>query len=178
MLAKEIKINKKIKMYKVKVNSTYDFDLDWNNQGFYWNGELIEADALDLSNFKRHIIWKDKSYNLELISLNKEEKTAQIKVNGNVYAVQVKDQFDQLLKQLGMDNLTANKVQQIKAPMPGLVLQVLVAEQTEVKKGDNLLVLEAMKMENMLKSPADGLIKKILVKAGDKVEKNQILIQF
>ena len=79
---------------------------------------------------------------------------------------------------LGMDNVASSKVNQIKAPMPGMVLNVLVNEGTEVKKGDVLLVLEAMKMENMLKSPTDGVIKKIAVQKGNAVEKNQLLIQF
>jgi biotin carboxyl carrier protein len=77
-----------------------------------------------------------------------------------------------------MDSLAVSKILQIKAPMPGLVLSVLVTEGDEVKKGDNLLVLEAMKMENMIKSPTDGIIKKIEIKQGNKVEKNELLISF
>jgi biotin carboxyl carrier protein len=79
---------------------------------------------------------------------------------------------------LGLDNLQSSKVAELKAPMPGLVLSVLVKEGDEVKKGDNLFVLEAMKMENIIKSPADVTIKSIKIKASDKVEKNQVLIQF
>ena len=60
--------------------------------------------------------------------------------------------------------------------MPGLVLKVLVNEGQEFKKGDNLLVLEAMKMENILKAPVDGTVKGIKIKAGDKVEKNEVLL--
>ncbi|RZK50824.1 MAG: acetyl-CoA carboxylase biotin carboxyl carrier protein subunit [Pedobacter sp.] len=165
-------------MYKVKVNSKTDFNIEVSNQEIKVNDSLVVLDEAILNEHSKHVIYNNKSYNLELVQLNREEKTAVIKVNGNIYSVSVKDQFDQLLKQLGMDNLSANKVQQIKAPMPGLVLQVLVVENQEVKKGDNLLVLEAMKMENMLKSPSDGIIKKILIQGGDKVEKNQILIQF
>ena len=77
-----------------------------------------------------------------------------------------------------MDNLAAAKVNEIKAPMPGLVLDIRVAEGDEVKKGDSILVLEAMKMENIIKSPTDGIIKKINVKKGIAVEKNQVLIHF
>ncbi len=77
-----------------------------------------------------------------------------------------------------MDNLNANKINEIKAPMPGLVLDIRVAEGDAVKKGDTILVLEAMKMENSIKSPTDGLVKKISVKKGLAVEKNQVLINF
>jgi biotin carboxyl carrier protein len=62
--------------------------------------------------------------------------------------------------------------------MPGLVLDVRVKEGDEVKKGDPLLVLEAMKMENILKSPAHAKIKKINVNKGQAVEKNQVLVSF
>ncbi|HEY9195548.1 MAG TPA: acetyl-CoA carboxylase biotin carboxyl carrier protein subunit, partial [Mucilaginibacter sp.] len=70
------------------------------------------------------------------------------------------------------------KVSEIKAPMPGLVLRIFVAEGDTVQKGDNLFVLEAMKMENIIKAPADVTVRKIKCKAGDKVEKGQILIEF
>lgn len=77
-----------------------------------------------------------------------------------------------------MEYSSTNKVKDLKAPMPGLVLKVLIEPGKEVVKGDNLLVLEAMKMENMIKSPTDGIVQKILVSTGDKIEKNAILIQF
>lgn len=165
-------------MYQVKVNDQYHFEIEATNQSLKINNEAIELDSLPLNGNSAHVLYQNRSYTTEVVELNKEEKTALIKVNGNLYTVNVKDQFDQLLKQLGMDNLSANKIQQVKAPMPGLVLNVLVAEGDEVKKGDNLLVLEAMKMENMIKSPTDGQIKKIAIKQGDKVEKNELLISF
>lgn len=165
-------------MYKAKVNDRYDFDIEAANQSVKINNEAVELDSLALNGNTAHVLYQNRSYTTEVVELNKEEKTAVVKVNGNLYAVNVKDQFDQLLKQLGMDNLAANKIQQVKAPMPGLVLNVLASEGDEVKKGDNLLVLEAMKMENMIKSPTDGVIKKITIKQGDKVEKNELLISF
>jgi biotin carboxyl carrier protein len=62
--------------------------------------------------------------------------------------------------------------------MPGMVLSVSVAEGQQVQKGDPLLVLEAMKMENVIKSPGEGTVKSIAVKAGAAVEKNALLIRF
>ena len=165
-------------MYQIKVNDKYNFDIIADHNQLKVNNETIELDRLALNSSSAHVLFKNKSYTVEVVELNKEEKTAVIKVNNNIYTLTIKDQFDQLLKQLGMDNLAVNKIQQIKAPMPGLVLSVLATEGSEVKKGDNLLVLEAMKMENMIKSPTDGVIKKIEIKQGDKVEKNEILISF
>ncbi|GGI28057.1 acetyl-CoA carboxylase biotin carboxyl carrier protein subunit [Pedobacter mendelii] len=165
-------------MYKVKVNDKFQFDVDKKGSDILINGEVIKIDISDLGNNLANVIYENKSFNTEIVELNRADKICLIKVNGNIYQVSVADQFDQLLKQLGFDNLAANKVAEIKAPMPGLVLNVMVEEGFEIKKGDNLLVLEAMKMENILKSSTDGIVKKVLIKKGEKVEKNQILIQF
>jgi biotin carboxyl carrier protein len=165
-------------MNQIKVNDKYNFDVlaDYNNISV--NGESVVLDSINLNTNSTHILYQNKSYNLEVVELNKIEKTAIVKVNGNIYFLAIKDQFDQLLQQLGMDSLATTKILQLKAPMPGLVLNILVKEGVEIKKGDNLLVLEAMKMENMIKSPTDGIIKKIEIKQGDKVEKNSLLISF
>jgi len=165
-------------MHKVKVNDRFYFDIDKKEAQIIINEKPLNVDISDLGKNLSNVIYGNKSFNTEVVELNRAEKFCIVKVNGNTYKVDVEDQFDILLKQLGLDNLVQNKVAEIKAPMPGLVLNVKVTEGDEIKKGDNLLILEAMKMENILKSSADGVIKKILVKQGDKVEKNQILIQF
>jgi len=165
-------------MHKVKVNDRFYFDIDKKEAQIIINEKPLNVDISDLGKNLSNVIYGNKSFNTEVVELNRAEKFCIVKVNGNTYKVDVEDQFDILLKQLGLDNLVQNKVAEIKAPMPGLVLNVKVTEGDEIKKGDNLLILEAMKMENILKSSTDGVIKKILVKQGDKVEKNQILIQF
>lgn len=165
-------------MYKVKVNSQYDFDIDKAGDVLSINGKQVNADMTQLNASAWHIINDLKSYNAEVVSFSPAEKTAEIKVNNTVYAVTAKDQFDLLLDKLGMSNIGSAKVSELKAPMPGLVLKIFVAEGAEVKKGDNLLVLEAMKMENIIKSPADVTVKTVKIKPGDKVEKNQVLLQF
>jgi biotin carboxyl carrier protein len=101
-----------------------------------------------------------------------------LKINNDKLTCQVSDELDILLKQLGMDSLSANKVNDVRAPMPGLVLDVLVDMNQVVKKGDTLLVLEAMKMENNIKSPVDGRIIQIVCKPKTAVEKNDLLIVF
>ena len=83
-----------------------------------------------------------------------------------------------MLHSLGMDNLASKKVADLKAPMPGLVLEIAVKVGQEVAKGDTLLILEAMKMENVIKSPTDGVIKSIAVNKADTVEKNQLILNF
>lgn len=164
-------------MFVVKIGK-YCFDIGTTNGTVQVGGQLVELDLLAISETSNHIIHQNKSYNVEVVEFDRAEKLAKIKVNGNVYKVQVTTQLDLLLKQLGMDSLIGNKVSQLKAPMPGLVLSVLIAEGDEVKKGDSLIVLEAMKMENIIKSPTDAVVKKIEVVQGDKIEKNTVLIQF
>ena len=163
---------------KVKVNEHYDFEVDVTGKELMVDGSAVQIDNRDIAPGHSHVIYKHKSYHMELVSENKADKTSVVKVNGHTYRVAISDQYDLLLKQLGMDNSQSGKVKDVKAPMPGLVLNVLVEEGQEVNKGDNLLVLEAMKMENIIKSPSGGLVKKITVTKGVKVEKNEILIHF
>lgn len=165
-------------MFKIKVNGKFDHEVESKSNTLTLNGDEFLADTIKLDANNYHVLHEQKSYNAEVVSLDVTEKTATIKVNGNVYQLKAKDQFDALLEQLGMANLNNNKISDIKAPMPGLVLKVLVAEGDEVKKGDNLFVLEAMKMENIIKAPADAVVKTIKIQPADKVEKSQLLILF
>ena len=165
-------------MYRYKVNDKFDFETEKKGDSLAINGQTVHADVKQLGDARWHIIQNLKSYNAELVSFDKTEKTAVIKVNNNLYQVNARDQFDILLDQLGMSNLNAARIADIKAPMPGLVLKVLVNDGDAVKKGDNLFVLEAMKMENIIKAPADATVKTIKIKPGDKVEKNQVLMMF
>ena len=162
----------------VKVNDTRSYQIEIEDGKIRYGQEIVEIDYHDVKSGHTHFIFQNRSYSAEIVSENRVEKTALIKVNGNLYSVAIEDQYDALLKQMGLDSLQGNKVQEIKAPMPGLVLKVLVEQGAVVVKGDSLLILEAMKMENMIKSPTDGTVKKVMVHTGDKVEKNQILIQF
>ncbi|HEY6161052.1 MAG TPA: biotin/lipoyl-containing protein [Bacteroidia bacterium] len=142
------------------------------------DGKAFEWDVIEIKDGSFHVIKNDHSYSVEVVKADHEAKSFVIAVNGNKYTLEVKDKYDELLHSLGMDNLASGKVNEIKAPMPGLVLDVRVGEGHEVKKGDAVLVLEAMKMENILKSPTDGIVKKINVQKGTAVEKNQVLILF
>ena len=165
-------------MYQLKVNEKFNFEVNETQGAWTVNGAPVSLDTLVIKDNLLHILHQNTSYRVEIVSFSKEEKLASIKVNGHTYSIAIKDRFDDLLHQLGLDNLQSSKVAELKAPMPGLVLSVLVKDGDEVKKGDNLLVLEAMKMENIIKSPADVTIKSIKIKPSDKVEKNQVLIQF
>jgi biotin carboxyl carrier protein len=166
-------------MLKVKVNNQKEHSIvlaDVNSGTI--DGKAFAWDVIEVKDGSFHVIKDNRSYNVEVIKSDAAEKSFLVSVNGNKYQLNVKDKFDELLKSLGFDDLSAKKVNEIKAPMPGLVLDIRVSEGDTVKKGDPILVLEAMKMENIIKSPTDGTIKKINVKKGLAVEKNQVLINF
>jgi biotin carboxyl carrier protein len=164
-------------MYQLKVNNKFDFKVDKAGDSLLINDSAITADVKQTSPTTWHIIQQLQSYNVEVVNFDPIAKTATIKVNNNLYSITAKDQFDVLLERMGLSGLTTAKISELKAPMPGLVLKVFVEAGATVQKGDSLFILEAMKMENIIKSPADGVVKLIKVTPGDKVEKGQILLQ-
>ncbi|MGB0885417.1 MAG: acetyl-CoA carboxylase biotin carboxyl carrier protein subunit [Chitinophagales bacterium] len=140
------------------------------------NGANINWDLLNNGDNTFHIIKDFKTYKASLIEKDDVAKKMTIAINGNEYEISLKDKFDLLLEDLGMSNMAVVKMKDIKAPMPGLVISIDVKPGDEIKKGDAILILEAMKMENVLKASGDGVIKEIKVKEGVAVEKNQILV--
>ncbi|MBM3400294.1 MAG: acetyl-CoA carboxylase biotin carboxyl carrier protein subunit [Bacteroidetes bacterium] len=117
-------------------------------------------------------------FTARLLEINRSEKILNVSLNGRTIPVTLKEPLDDLLHSMGLDKMATAKVSHVKAPMPGLVLNVLVEAGQEVKKGDKLLVLEAMKMENIIKASGDGKVGRIAVEKGQAVDKNQTLIEF
>ncbi|OIN55965.1 acetyl-CoA carboxylase biotin carboxyl carrier protein subunit [Arsenicibacter rosenii] len=142
-----------------------------NEEPFHWN-------LVRLSDRTFHILHKNRSFTAEVLSVDTAEKTISLKINQTIHQVAVKDRFDMLLEQMGMSSAAKSKLNDLKAPMPGLIVSVNVQPGDVVAKGDSVLILEAMKMENNIKSPGEGTIKSIRVAKGDRVEKNQVLIDF
>ncbi len=165
-------------MYKISANGKSEWNIEKSGDDWLIDGKKTHFDLMDEKNGRFHVIKDGKTYQIEILRQPGEEKTFKIQVNGNAYELSVKDKMDDLLHELGMDTLKSKKQSEIKAPMPGLVLKVLVGEGAEVKKGDSLIILEAMKMENILKSPVNAFIRKISVNKGMAVEKNQVLMDF
>lgn len=163
-------------MYQIKINQKFQFKTEQQKGEIFVNNQSVALDMVRIDDKHFHLIYNHHSYSAEVLSMDATEKVMKIKVNQNIYDLEIRDQYDELLKNLGLENLNTNKIKEIKAPMPGLVLKIVANEGETIKKGENLLVLEAMKMENMIKAPSDVIISKINVKSGDKVEKNQILI--
>lgn len=164
-------------MYSVSIDKS-SIKVEKSGDSIVINEEILIWDFKKTSDKFYLIIHQEKSFTIEVVNINSEEKTVTLKLNNKPARVQMQDKFDLLLDKLGMNNQKENHAKEIKAPMPGLIFDIKVCEGEEVKKGDPLLILEAMKMENIIKSPGNGIVKNIKIKKGESVEKNQVLIQF
>jgi len=168
-------------MYKIQVNGSAPYEVEEINgssASVRINQKEYEVNICRLDERRLSLIIGTESFVAELVETGETGKAMSLKVNNRLYKIELQDSLDQMLKSLGMDAGATAKVNQVKAPMPGLVLELRVSEGQQVSKGDPLLVLEAMKMENIIKSPADAVVSKIHVQKSAAVEKNQVLISF
>ena len=164
-------------MLEISVDQKHNFQAETRGRTVILNQKDYYTDLSKLSESEFHLLLNDRSFRIRI--LKREAKELKLEINGNCYYLNIKDPYDLLLHQLGMDlEENGSGVKEIKAPMPGLVIKVLVENGEQVSKNSPLLILEAMKMENILKSPAEGKIASIKIKERDAVEKGQVLISF
>jgi biotin carboxyl carrier protein len=163
-------------MTKVLINGSNELKIEQNGGDLLINGSKKVFDLKQLHPGSYHLIYNGVSYNVEVIRSNAKEKKHLFRLNGKLLDIQIRDRYDDLLKELGMDTSSSARVGDLKAPMPGLVVDVPVKEGDQVKKGETLVILEAMKMENALKATVDATVKKVAVSKGKVVDKNEVLI--
>ena len=143
---KELVLNEKTYDYELITGSENSYFLKLNNQVFDLTSEKLNGD------------------------------TYKVLINGNYFDVTVRTALqEKAAKLLENSALSQNHQMDVKAPMPGLILKVRKKNEEKVEKGESVIILEAMKMENDLKAPATGVIKDILVTEGSAVEKGTIL---
>ena len=162
---------------KARVNDHHELVFEKKKNHVLMNNIEWQSDLKEIRSGTFHLLINNKSFNVEVVEADAKTKTYKLLVNNKIISVSLKDKLDDLLHELGMDAMAVAKVNDLKAPMPGLVLDILVKEGDKINKGDTLIVLEAMKMENALKAIADATVKKVSVKKGNTVEKNQVLVQ-
>ena len=105
-----------------------------------------------------------------------EEDNWQVLMQGRLYPVTVEDEREKRLRAAAGGGVAETGEFHLRAPMPGLVVAVPVAEGQQVKRGQVILILESMKMQNEIKAPRDGVIGRIRVKPGESVEQKQTLL--
>ncbi len=155
--------------YKAQINNHFEFELT--------SDMLQSVDMVSNGQQSFHFVEQGQSYKAKIVAADFESKTFEIIVNGRNYSVQLEDAFDRLVSELGLEIVSSHKLKDIKAPMPGLVLDIAVEPGQEVQKGDKLLILEAMKMENVIKSDGEGKVKAVHINKGLPVDKGQLLIE-
>lgn len=138
----------------------------------------ISYDMAEIEPSSWHVLVDHKSYNVRLVERDDTGKTVTMLVNNRRYTLTLRDRFDELLEKLGMSAGADAHLNELKAPMPGLVVDVIAQPGSAVEKGDTLLILEAMKMENVIKAVAAATVKSAHVEKGQTVEKNQLLMSF
>lgn len=155
--------------YQLHVNDQFEYSLSQT--------EIQELDTHQVHTHQQHLIHDDQSVIAEIVTADFINKTYIVKINSNSYSVKIATPLDERIKAMGLALGEVVTVNDIKAPMPGLILDVPVKAGDTVKEGDYLLVLEAMKMENALTAPRDGVVKAVAVAKGDTVDKGQLLIE-
>jgi len=137
--------------------------------------DIAELDLIRKGNNSYHILSENKAYTLEVQSI--QGKSSVVNIAGKELNITIADEYDQLVDKMGLSVVASQKMTSVKAPMPGLVLEIIVSPGDEVSEGSDLLILEAMKMENVLKASGEGIVKSIEVNKGEAVEKGAILIE-
>jgi|TARA_B110000879_G_C11130801_1_gene495944 biotin carboxyl carrier protein len=156
-------------MLKANIN---DQSLDYTQE------QINQLDMIyDAIGNQYHILKDGKSHKAQLSYNNNNPKEITILLNGTEHTVTIKDTVDQMVDKMGLSVVEDATAGDILAPMPGLILDIMVSAGDPIYKGDSLLILEAMKMENVIKAEADGIVKSVCLAKGDSVEKNQLIIE-
>ncbi len=124
------------------------------------------------------LTFNGKDYFGEILEEKSEDHKLKIKINHRVFEVKKKGELDELIAALGLDIPKVRKLKELQAPMPGRIVNIAVTVGQELVVGDEILSLEAMKMENILKAEGVGIVKAIHISTNDVVDKGAVLIEF
>jgi len=124
------------------------------------------------------LTFNGKDFFGEILEENSEDRNLKIKINHRVFEIKKKGELDDLIADLGLDVPKVRKLKQLQAPMPGRIVNIAVKVGQSLNVGDEILSLEAMKMENVLKAEGEGIVKEIYISQNQVVEKGVVLIEF
>ena len=163
-------------MFQTTVNGKHRFDIREEDGHWMIGEEAVAVDIVKNSQGIISILHKGRSYEAIIEKIDKASKEVCMVIDGQRYNVAISEPIDQLLHEMGLDTAVSKKAEPIKAPMPGMVLKVLVTAGQKLSKGDGILILEAMKMENLIKATGDATVKSIRVQERTAVGKGDVLI--
>ena len=149
-------------------------------------GKVLEISANDIEGLDLekiaadlyHVLDDNRSHNVRVLSADHANKKYSMQVNGHKIDLLLRDAVEVQVHDMGLDELEEEHAKEVVAPMPGLVLSVAVSVGDSVEKGDQLLILEAMKMENILAASAAGTVQEVHIEPGQAVDKSQVLVTF
>lgn len=153
-----------------------EYLVDLENSVIMVDNQKIEVDVQISNHDEIHFIFQQKNYRAILKS--RQGRSAVISLNEKDIEVSIVSQKEKILQKIGISHHAQDKIQDLMAPMPGKILKVLKKPGENILKNEGVLVLEAMKMENVLKASSEAVISEIKVSEGEAVEKDQILITF
>jgi acetyl/propionyl-CoA carboxylase alpha subunit len=154
--------------YKVKANE-YEFS--------FLKEQIDAIDLVQKSPVEFNLLKDHRSVNAKLVAADSTGKKLTIEVDGENFDIEIKEELDQMLEKMGFGAVANKHIKEIKAPMPGLVLEIAVSEGQKVLEGEKVLILVAMKMENSIMIHTTATIKRIAVSAGQAVDKGQVLVE-
>jgi pyruvate carboxylase subunit B len=160
--------------YKSIVNKNQSYDVTIEGETVTVNGEQKEVTLIPISDGFYQFVYNGKVYMAES---EKSEDGYALKINGEAVSVDLKDEQQLLLEKLGVTTKKKTSSGEVRAPMPGLVVKIEVAVGDTVSVGQGLIILEAMKMQNEIKSSMAGTVKEILVSERQAVEKKFLLLK-
>jgi biotin carboxyl carrier protein len=164
-------------MLELTVNEKNTYSITREDNGLVIDKTPAAWDASWQANGLISVLYNGKSYTAFVESTDRKNKEVSLRINGQVYKTSIREPIDLLLANMGMDMKAMKKAEPVKAPMPGMVLKILVTPGQQINKGDGLVILEAMKMENILKATGPATVKAIKVSERVAVEKGTILIE-
>ncbi len=164
-------------MLQTTVNGKHSFSIRQEDGVWIVGSQAVSIDISRSTSGVLSILHRGKSYEAIIEEVVKPAKEVRLRINGQRYTVAIQEPIDQLLHEMGLDIAVTKKVEPIRAPMPGMVLKVLVSAGQRIAKGDGLLILEAMKMENVLKAPVEATVKNVRINERTAVGKGDVLIE-
>ena len=140
------------------------------------SGSGAEVHWIDRDFFE--VIYQGKSFKGEILNRDIENRKLRLKLNHRVFELKKRFVLDDLIAELGLDKVKVKQLKEITSPMPGRILNIQVQVGDHVKVGEPILSLEAMKMENILKSDGEGVVKSVVIEKDQVVDKGELLIEF
>jgi biotin carboxyl carrier protein len=168
-------LTNRIFMVRTTINGKYEYRVEKKGKEFLVNEKPYHCQIQRLDAAQFQVILENQCF---VAHLEKIDDLLHITINQNTYQLEVADEQVLMLEKLGISTKEAKGREDVKAPMPGLIVDVLVKSGDDVPVGQPLLILKAMKMENIIRSPYAGIIREVVVETNQKIAKDMVMIRF